>query len=99
MLLIQLFLYDCIDCDSKLTFSFKMIVNLFPHQEDEIDASIKEVNRILENSGHGAEFITRVDTVNESTKALLTVEHKLVMFLFSILKQMYRIKMKQSFIL
>lgn len=47
------------------------------NEDDEIEASIKEVNRILENSGHGAEsLIMRVDTVNDSQKALLMVEHK-----------------------
>lgn len=57
----------------------KVFENLefFFGQDDEIEASIKEVNRILENSGHGAEsLIMRVDTVNDSQKALLMVEHK-----------------------
>lgn len=50
---------------------------IFFGQDDEIEASIKEVNRILESSGHGAEsLIMRVDTVNDSQKALLMVEHK-----------------------
>lgn len=52
-------------------------LQFFCGQDDEIEASIKEVNRILENSGHGAEsLIMRVDTVNDSQKALLMVEHK-----------------------
>lgn len=52
-------------------------LQFFFGQDDEIEASIKEVNRILENSGHGAEsLIMRVDTVNDSQKALLMVEHK-----------------------
>ncbi|XP_061196986.1 ribosome quality control complex subunit TCF25-like [Saccostrea echinata] len=46
------------------------------NEDDEIEASIKEVNRILENSGLGAESITKADNVNDSNKALLTVEHK-----------------------
>lgn len=56
---------------------FLKIYKFFWGQDDEIEASIKEVNRILENSGHGAEsLIMRVDTVNDSQKALLLVEHK-----------------------
>lgn len=46
-------------------------------KEDEIEASIKEVNRILENSSLGAEsMIMRPDSAYEMQKALLAVEHK-----------------------
>ena len=45
-------------------------------KEDEIEASIKEVNRILENSSLGAEsMIMRPDSAYEMQKALLAVEH------------------------
>lgn len=48
--------------------------------EDEIDASIREVNRILNNGNIGEGEITAAADVNfnANNKALLTVEHKYV---------------------